>query len=570
MISKASLKRALGDLPLTAEVYWSLRQKGQPLSKSFSLHRLEEHLPEWCTQVESCLKEHQTERHKVSSRRILVFTTLRYWIEHATILSLALIGQGHEVTFVYLPYANWQKELNRFDLRRQNAYAGKVFKLASPVLKTISLLDVKESTQNLPASLESAIKDVSLRDAQYTLQIENVDREGDQTESAQLYNLRLERNMNAARQVLSWILSLEPEQRPEVIITPNGSILEMGAIYQVAHHLNIPTVTYEFGEQRGRIWLANNAEVMRQETDAMWETLGDIPLTDDQWHRIRTLYDSRQNADLWNNFSRLWQDLPSQGGLETRKKLGLDSRPIVLLAANVIGDSLTLGRQVFSKNMTEWLERTIHSFAQRPDVQFVIRVHPGERYTQGPSIADIVRSTLPATLDHIHLIEAGDPINTYDLIEIANLGLVYTTTVGMEMAMSGVPVLVAGQTHYSQKGFTLDVFNWEDYFITLEKVLGSPDTLRLSQRQVELAWRYAYRFYFDYPCPFPWHLLDIWEELETWPIERVLSNEGQAQFGDAFRYLAGAPRNWDTNLQMDHHVEKERLSALENLMDVIQ
>ena len=30
------------------------------------------------------------------------------------------------------------------------------------------------------------------------------------------------------------------------------------------------------------------------------------------------------------------------------------------------------------------------------------------------------------------------------LVEIAELGLVYTTTVGMEMAMSGVPVIVSG------------------------------------------------------------------------------------------------------------------------------
>lgn len=570
MISKAGLKRALGDLPFTAEVYWSLRQKGQPLSKSFSLSRLEKRLPEWCAQVEAHRTENLTQWNDLSNRRILAFTTLRYWIEHATILSLALIGQGYDVTFAYLPYANWRKELNRFDLRRQNAYARKVFSQASPVLKTISLLDVKESGQRLPASLESAIKDVSLRDTQYTLQIEKVDRQGDQTESARLYNLRLDRNLYAARAALSWIQNLDPDQRPEVIITPNGSILEMGAIYQVAQYLDIPIVTYEFGEQRGRIWLANNAEVMRQETDAMWESQGKFSLTSNQWERVRTLYNSRQNADLWSNFSRLWQDLPSQGGQEARKALGLDSRPIVLLAANVIGDSLTLGRQIFSKNMTEWLERTIHTFAQRPDVQFIIRVHPGERYTQGPSVAEIVRSTLPATPNHIHLVRAGDPINTYDLIEIANLGLVYTTTVGMEMAMSGVPVIVAGQTHYSRKGFTLDVSTWEDYFNTLGKVLDSPDTHRLTRQEVELAWRYAYRFFFDYPCPFPWHLLDFWEELETWPIKRVLSKEGQSQFGDVFRYLAGAPRNWDAHLETNHETEKEQLSTLENIVDAIQ
>ena len=36
---------------------------------------------------------------------------------------MALAERAHEVTLAYLPYANWRKPLNRFDLRRQDAYA---------------------------------------------------------------------------------------------------------------------------------------------------------------------------------------------------------------------------------------------------------------------------------------------------------------------------------------------------------------------------------------------------------------------------------------------------------------
>jgi hypothetical protein len=64
--------------------------------------------------------------------------------------------------------------------------------------------------------------------------------------------------------------------------------------------------------------------------------------------------------------------------------------------------------------------------------------------------------------------------------------------------------------------------------------------------------------------------LDFWEELETWPIKRVLSKEGQSQFGDVFRYLAGAPRNWDAHLETNHETEIEQLSTLENIVDAIQ
>jgi hypothetical protein len=286
---------------------------------------------------------------------------------------------------------------------------------------------------------------------------------------------------------------------------------------------------------------------MRQDTDELWAYYKDRPLTEAQLAQIRALYTSRQRASLWENFARRWQGQPGQGGEKARQSLKLDSRPLVLLAANVIGDSLTLGRQVFSQSMTEWLQRTLLFFSEHPEAQLVVRVHPGERYTKGPSVAQVVRTTLPDLPAHIHLVEADEAVNTYDLIEVADLGLVYTTTVGMEMAMSGVPVAVAGQTHYRNRGFTLDAGDWQAYFAGLAQVLADPASLRLSQAQVAQAWRYAYRFYFDYPCAFPWHLLYFWDNMEQYPLDQVLSAAGQQQFGEAFRGLAGERRDWSSH-----------------------
>jgi hypothetical protein len=276
----------------------------------------------------------------------------------------------------------------------------------------------------------------------------------------------------------------------------------------------------------------------------MWLARQDQPLTEEQWAQVKQLFAARQRASLFENFARRWQGVPSEGGAKVRQALGLDERPVVLLATNVIGDSLTLGRQVFSDSMTGWLERSVEYFAGRPDVQFVARIHPGELITKGSSVADVVRRVLPELPEHIHLVPADAKINTYDIVEIADLGLVYTTTVGMEMAMSGVPVIAVGNTHYRGKGFTLDPGTWEAYFETLSMVLDRPADYRLTKEQVERAWRYAYRFFFDYPQPFPWHLLHMRKDLEEWPVERVLSLEGQEQFGKTFRYLAGEMIAW--------------------------
>jgi hypothetical protein len=531
---KQAIKEILGELPLAAELYWHLRQQGRPLSKSASIRRTQKWLPIWRAQAEAAAHRAENPR-----RHVMLFSTLRYWLEYNTLLGFAFAGLRHRVAHTYLPYTNWRKPLNRFDLRRQSAYLRSVLAPAEPLLNPVSLLDLKLNQPQLPGDLQTSIEEVSLRDVQYTLQIEDVELKG-ASDSAQLYRLRLERNTQAAQAALNWMRT----NQPDVVITPNGSILEMGAVYQAARHLGIPAVTYEFGEQRDRIWLARDAEVMRQETGAMWAERSHLSLDASQWEQVQALFASRQRASLWENFSRRWQGQPNVGGDKVRQELGLDDRPVILLAANVIGDSLTLGRQIFSQSMTEWLEQTVKRLASNPGVQLVIRIHPGERYTKGPSVANVVRAVLPGLPEHIHLVGADDPINTYDLVEIADLGLVYTTTVGMEMAMSGVPVIVAGQTHYRDKGFTIDPASWEAYFQQLEEVLGNPQGFRLTRGQVEQAWHYAYRFFFEYPVPFPWHLLHFWNELENWPIEKVLSPEGLAQFAPAFDFLLGSPRDW--------------------------
>jgi hypothetical protein len=534
MVSKQDLKSLLGQIPLTAEAYWYLRQPGKPVTAEFTLDRLAASIPVWRAQVLGSDVYTSASRPSDSpARQIFIFATLRYWLEHATLLGMALAGLGNSVSLSYLPYARWQEPIDAFNLRRQDVYTEDVLAKASPLLNIVPLLRQPKAAR-LPAELQQAVELVSLRDTQYTLQVEQVSLDSD------LYKLRLQRNQAAAGAAYSYF----KRHTPDAIILPNGTILEFGVIYQVARFLGIPTVTYEFGEQCDRIWLAQNSEVMRQETTQLWHARQDQALNPEQLNQVRQLFSARQHASLWENFARRWQGVPSEGGAQVRQTLGLDQRPVILLATNVIGDSLTLGRQVFSDSMTEWLERTVGYFAARTDVQLVVRIHPGELITKGPSVADVVHKILPSIPENIHLVTADARVNTYDIVEIADLGLVYTTTVGMEMAMSGVPVVVVGNTHYRDKGFTLDPSSWEAYFELLTNILVDPGSYRLSQVQVSQAWNYAYRFFFEYPHPFPWHLVHFWKDLETWSLARLLSDEGLAGYQQTFRYLVGEPVRW--------------------------
>jgi hypothetical protein len=64
------------------------------------------------------------------------------------------------------------------------------------------------------------------------------------------------------------------------------------------------------------------------------------------------------------------------------------------------------------------------------------------------------------------------------------------------------------------------------------------------REEVEKAWTYAYRFFFEYPRPFPWHVQHFWSDVEKWPLERVFSDDGLSMFGETFRNFAGDPIQW--------------------------
>jgi hypothetical protein len=528
LLRKNAIKDVLINIPFAPDLYW--RARGREFSKQtrFQMEGLRSQQPGITAQVKPFMDRARP------GKKIFLFANLHYWIEHAALLGNALAGMGHQVTLGFLPYSDWQKPVHTFDLRRQNLYARDVLDAARPYVKSFSFLDVQPTKAHLPDELTEAVNEVSIYDSQYTLQVEDINPD------EPIFQMRCERNLLAAKAAYSWLIK-NPQ---DVVIVPNGTIQEMGVVYRIARYLNIPATTYEFGEQRERIWLGQNSEIMRQDTDELWKSREGLPIDAEQHARIEALYQAREGGQRWENFARLWQGISPQGGERIRELLGLDERPVVMISTNVIGDSLTLGRQAFTRGMTEWLVKVLCYFTDRLDTQVVIRVHPGEILTRGTSVMDIVSETIPELPAHVHLVGPREKINTYDIMQIADIGLVYTTTVGMEMAMHGIPVLVAGLTHYRGRGFTIDPASWEDYFGQLGKILKSPKKYRLRQSQIDMAWQYGYYFFFEFPRPFPWHLVRVWDDYQERPMNLVLNPEGQEKYGRTFEYLTGEVLDW--------------------------
>ncbi len=527
--SKDKLKDILDVFPLTAELYYLLRNRNRPMQSKFKFRILPEVIDDACAFVKESRKSSEP------GKRIFLFASLHYWIEHTITVGMVLAALGHKVTVAYLPYGDWRFAIKGFDLRTQNAYAKSTLRKACDVIDVICLLQNKTSGMKLPADVKQIVEETSYFDVQYTTQIEDVNIDSD------LYRLRLRRNENAAK-ALFGTLSKNP---PDVLIVPNGAIQEFGVAYRIGKLLGIKTVTYEFGDQKNKVWISQGSEVMSQDTDDLWAARQNSSISPANIRKVQRLMEERHKGAAIKNFIRFFDGIPPQDAHTIKETLNLDERPIILLALNVVGDSLTLKRNVYSKSMSEWVLRTIQYFTGKPEVQLVIRAHPGEVLLKGISMLDIIKSEYPKLPENITCIGMQDKINTYDLIRISSLGLVYTTTVGLEMALHGLPVVVNGKVHYRGKGFTYDPDSWVNYFKFLGQMCADPGSFQLSKEQIDNAWKYAYLFFFEYPLHFPWHLASLREDYLKIPISQLLKNKGNQKYLRTFNYLIGEPIDWE-------------------------
>ena len=64
------------------------------------------------------------------------------------------------------------------------------------------------------------------------------------------------------------------------------------------------------------------------------------------------------------------------------------------------------------------------------------------------------------------------------------------------MVLTGKPVVVAAQTHYRDKGFTIDIESIEDFSDVIEQLCQNPLAFTPNQKLVR---RYAHLFFFKAP-----------------------------------------------------------------------
>lgn len=298
--------------------------------------------------------------------------------------------------------------------------------------------------------------------------------------------------------------------RYKVVVLNHGIYVPQGVIAETARQLGVRVVTWHPAYRRGCFIFNHDITYhhgLLTESISLWDKMrwGEVHKNQIE-HYLRSRWVGKQD---WVRFHRDPEfDL---GAIQ--RETGLDlALPTIGLLTNVVWDAQLHYQANAFPSMLDWLRKTIAYFERRPDLQLLIRVHPAEITgtlpTRQPAVDEILQA-FPRLPANVFIIPPESRLSTYVAMAHCNTVVIYGTKTGVELAATGVPVIVAGEAWIRGKGVTLDASSEADYFRLLDTL---PLPVRLDDATKERALKYAYHFFFRRMIP-----LECIEEKKGWP-----------------------------------------------------
>lgn len=180
--------------------------------------------------------------------------------------------------------------------------------------------------------------------------------------------------------------------------------------------------------------------------------------------------------------------------------IGVDEDVTVGVFSHLLWDAALSPQQAIYDDLFEWLSDTIEVGSKMEDTHFVIKAHPAEAIKgTDQSLYDWISSKYKELPANFSLLPPDTDVNTYSLIQELDAGIIYASTVGLEMVFNAVPVVVGGYPPYHGFGVTYDPSTQEEY----KKLISNVGNLECFEDMKTKAERFAYLLFiskcFDYP-----------------------------------------------------------------------
>lgn len=259
---------------------------------------------------------------------------------------------------------------------------------------------------------------------------------------------------------------------------------------------DVPAYSHSLGYQDQTMLISNvehRSSFPQYERPEVVETELDTPLTDRQAEEIETLMSERASGEA----TRHVYSSTSRTGVETA-----DPTVVAGMFTNLIWDASLAADAALFGDVFDWIETTVRRASDCDDLRLLVKCHPAEaKRGTNESVAEWIQRRFDPLPDNVDILPPDTDVDTYQMIRDLDVGFVYNSTVGLEMAYEGTPVVVGGDTHYKGFDFTIDPTDVDEYC----RLIDDAGDLRMSNEMQRRARRYAYFLFVQKHLSFPFY-----------------------------------------------------------------
>ena len=291
---------------------------------------------------------------------------------------------------------------------------------------------------------------------------------------------------------------------PSRIFMSHAVYVDWGPAWNIAFSQGIPTTAWMASYLKGRFYfrhLKNPGNMdFHNISSRAWEARNQADISPSQSDRLDKFLKNRYQKHISFDMRRFKEYSGDTRFL--RKKYNLiNSKPVWGIMTHINWDSVSDYSPMAYSLFDDWIIDTLNEIINLPDIQWLIKIHPAETWCNPDSGAQrLIEKHFPSLPDHVRVIPAEAEINPFDFFQMITGGVTVYGTAGLEIALLGKPVILAGEAHYGQKGFTYDGLSQDRYRQFLRQASSLPP---LNNEQWQSARKYAYCYFIQRQIPIP-------------------------------------------------------------------
>lgn len=296
---------------------------------------------------------------------------------------------------------------------------------------------------------------------------------------------------------------------PDIIYSNDSYYYPFSILERIAQSRNIPFYN-AYGIRKNTYSYAMNVPVVSINLDSAWKWFSLRELTGEESKFMREYISNRKyGRDMLVNTANPFESAKEiredsfHGVIDNNKKTAL-------VAANVTWDASAINKGIVFKNTVDWIQYTIDLFSKNKEWQLIVRAHPAEISKMVPEarekVCAIIREKYNNNLpSNIILMDGDAPVSIYDLYPQVDLGIVYTSTSGLEMCCNGIPTVTVGDAPYRGRGFTYDPADMAEYEKQLKMLMNSTISDEKKNEMICQAQKFFLLYYFIYMLHNPFY-----------------------------------------------------------------